>query len=73
MVPDGDRRDLAQSSRTVDQDQPVTPWNYHVVCEFVLYDNPGYDPWRQPAGWLGRSPADDIGKSPLARQHSFDF
>ena len=61
MIPDGDRRDLAQSARPIDEDQPVSPRNDYVVRKFVLHDDFGYDPGGNLARRLGRSPSNDIG------------
>lgn len=43
VIPHGDRRELAQSRRVVDEYQLIAENNDHVVCELILHHHIGQD------------------------------
>lgn len=53
MVPDGDRRQGAQSGRIEIEPASGAVWDEDVVCVFVLrHDDRGYDRWSEPSSPL---------------------
>jgi hypothetical protein len=43
MIPHGDRRELTESSRVVDEYEPTGESDDHVVRELILHDDIGED------------------------------